>query len=143
LLTRRLDELGVRQDAYRNCPRGIGTILSREFPGGRDLSGGQWQRMSVARGLYRDAGVVVADEPTSAMDARAEQSAFMAPRQMSTGRERITVLVTHRLANVRRDDVIVALAHGAIAEIGTHEELMARRGLYHDLYMIQADAYAT
>jgi ATP-binding cassette subfamily B protein len=136
------ERAGVKP-VLEELPEGIGTILSREFQGGRDLSGGQWQRMSVARGLYRDAGVVVADEPTSAMDARAEQSAFMALRQMSTGRERITVLVTHRLANVRRADVIVALAHGAIAEIGTHEELMARRGLYHDLYMIQADAYAT
>jgi ATP-binding cassette subfamily B protein len=94
-------------------PGGEQTLLSPAFHNGRDLSGGQWQRISVARGLYRDATVVVADEPTSAMDARAEHAVFTALRALSTdpagGRSRITVLITHRLANVRHADKIVVL----------------------------------
>jgi ATP-binding cassette subfamily B protein len=129
-----------------DLPDGPRTILSRRFRGGRDLSGGQWQRISVARGLYRDAPVVVADEPTAAMDARAEHAAFAALRSMSRaggdGQGRITVLVTHRLANVRHADRIVVLDHGRVADLGTHDELMARGGLYPELFDLQARAYA-
>ncbi len=129
-----------------DLPDGPRTMLSRRFQGGRDLSGGQWQRISVARGLYRDAPVVVADEPTAAMDARAEHAAFAALRSMSgaggAGEGRITVLVTHRLANVRHADQIVVLDHGRVADLGTHDELMARGGLYAELFGLQARAYA-
>jgi ATP-binding cassette, subfamily B, bacterial len=127
-----------------DLPDGPSTVLSRDFQGGRDLSGGQWQRISVARGLYRDAALVVADEPTAAMDARAEQAVFTALRSMSAragGRARITVLITHRLANVRHADQIVVLEHGRVSERGTHDELMARRGGYHELFSIQARNY--
>ena len=92
-------------------PDGAETMLSRQFQKGRDLSGGQWQRLSVARGLYRDAPLVIADEPTAAMDARAEHAVFTALRGLG-GSERITVLVTHRLANVRHADQIVVLEDG-------------------------------
>jgi len=132
-----------------DLPAGPETMLSRRFRGGRDLSGGQWQRISVARGLYRDASVVVADEPTAAMDARAEHAAFAALRSMSVGgpgagpgEGRITVLVTHRLANVRHADQIVVLEHGRVTGRGTHDELMARGGTYHELFSLQARAYA-
>jgi ATP-binding cassette subfamily B protein len=124
-----------------DLPAGLATVLSPQFQGGRDLSGGQWQRVGVARGLYRDAAVVVADEPTAAMDARAEHAVFTTLRAMSEGRSRITVLVTHRLANVRHADQIVVLEHGRITELGTHDELMARRGGYHELFSIQARNY--
>lgn len=126
-------------------------MLSREFQTGRDLSGGQWQRISVARGLYRDAAVVIADEPTAALDARAEQAVFgtlhgrngagSAGAGTAAG-DRITVLVTHRLANVRTADQIVVLERGRMIEHGRHDELMALGGTYHELFTLQAKAYA-
>jgi ATP-binding cassette subfamily B protein len=123
-------------------PDGWATVLSREFQGGRDLSGGQWQRISVARGLYRDAPLVIADEPTAALDARAEHAVFAALRGLSgTAGDRITVLVTHRLANVKDADQILVLERGRLIEHGTHEQLIARRGTYHELFTLQASAY--
>ncbi|MFR9804479.1 ABC transporter ATP-binding protein [Pseudonocardia sp. RS010] len=127
-------------------PQRESTLLSRTFQGGHDLSGGQWQRVSVARGLYRDAAVVIADEPTSAMDARAEREVFTALRELSasaSGADRITVLVTHRLANIRAADQIIVLDQGRVVEHGTHRDLLARGGLYNELYTIQADAYTS
>ncbi len=121
---------------------GWATVLSREFQTGRDLSGGQWQRLSVARGLYRDAPVVIADEPTAALDARAEQAVFGTLHgRTGAGAERITVLVTHRLANVRFADQILVLERGRIIERGRHDELMALRGTYFELFTLQARAY--
>ncbi|WP_163510785.1 ABC transporter ATP-binding protein [Fodinicola acaciae] len=117
------------------------TVLSREFRNGRDLSGGQWQRISVARGLYRDAPVLVVDEPTAAMDARAEHAVFQALRRLSDGTT-MTILITHRLANVRHADQIVVLDHGKIVEQGTHDELIAiEGGTYATLFKLQASAY--
>ncbi|WP_037075949.1 ABC transporter ATP-binding protein [Pseudonocardia spinosispora] len=144
------DDAGARSGAdavLAGLPRGNDTMLSREFQAGHDLSGGQWQRISVARGIYRDAAVVVADEPTSAMDARAEHAVFSALRELSTdrsdGHPRITVLITHRLANIRTADAIVVLEHGRITEQGTHEQLIAAGGTYQQLFAIQAHAYLT
>jgi ATP-binding cassette subfamily B protein len=121
------------------------TLLSRAFQNGYDLSGGQWQRIAVARGLYRDAAVIVADEPTSAMDARAEHAVFSALGELSAPRgerrSRITVLITHRLANIRHADRIVVLDKGRIVEQGTHDELMAGDGTYRQLFDLQAHAY--
>jgi ATP-binding cassette, subfamily B, bacterial len=126
-----------------DLPEGWTTVLSRQFQTGRDLSGGQWQRLSVARGLYRDAPLVVADEPTAALDARAEHAVFGTLHGRSgAGAHRITVLVTHRLANVRHADQILVLEQGRLIEHGRHEELMALGGTYHELFTLQARAYA-
>ncbi|WP_233223448.1 ABC transporter ATP-binding protein [Amycolatopsis sp. CA-128772] len=119
------------------------TLLSRRFQEGQDLSGGQWQRIGVARGIYRDAALLVADEPTAALDARAEARVFDGLRSASLTGEgtRTTILVTHRLANVRSADRIVVLEGGRIVEQGTHDQLQAAGGLYSELYEIQAAAY--
>jgi ATP-binding cassette subfamily B protein len=145
-------------------PHGWDTVLSPAFQNGRDLSGGQWQRISVARGLYRDAPLLVADEPTAAMDARAEHAVFRSLQSLRRGRSssgrsssdgsssdassgeagagpRTTVLITHRLANVRDADQIVVLDRGRVSECGTHDELIARGGGYAELFGLQAQAY--
>ena len=141
----RLADAAARSGAdavVAELPAGWATVLSRQFQGGRDLSGGQWQRLSVARGLYRDAPLVIADEPTAALDARAEHAVFAALRGLAgTGHERITLLVTHRLANVKHADQILVLEHGRLIEHGTHEQLISRRGTYEELFTLQASAY--
>ncbi|MFC9440392.1 ABC transporter ATP-binding protein [Nocardia sp. NPDC057030] len=127
-------------------PDGERTVLSRRFAKGRDLSGGQWQRISVARGLYRDAPILVADEPTAAMDARAEHQVFRSLQHLSRGDgraagTRTTILITHRLANIRHADKIIVLDHGRVVEAGTHTELMLAEGAYAQLFGLQAAAY--
>ncbi|MEU4800697.1 ABC transporter ATP-binding protein [Actinosynnema sp. NPDC023587] len=122
-----------------SLPAGPDTVLSRRFNDGQDLSGGQWQRMGIARGMYRDAAVLVADEPTAALDAKAEARVFEGLRQATA--RRTTILVTHRLANIRNADRIVLLDRGRIVEQGTHEELMSLRGHYFELFELQASAY--
>jgi ATP-binding cassette subfamily B protein len=124
------------------------TVLSKEFRNGQDISGGQWQRVAIARGIYRDAPILVADEPTAALDAKAEarvfgalQRAFQASAD-SSQTTRTTILITHRLANIRQADRIVVLDKGRIVEQGTHHDLLARvGGHYRELFEIQAHAY--
>ncbi|WP_017592961.1 ABC transporter ATP-binding protein [Nocardiopsis potens] len=119
--------------------RGWDTVLDPRFAQGADLSGGQWQRIAGARGLYRDADLLIVDEPTAALDARAEHAFFETLREHARGRT--VVLITHRLASVRMADRIVVLDRGRVAEQGAHAELIARGGLYAELYRLQADAY--
>jgi ATP-binding cassette subfamily B protein len=126
-------------DMIESLPAGYQTLLSRNFRGGQDLSGGQWQRLAAARAFYRDAPVLICDEPSAALDARAEHALFAALRAGAP--ERITVLITHRLANVRHADHIYVLRDGRITEHGTHDELMASGGGYAELFELQATGY--
>ncbi|RCG32412.1 ABC transporter ATP-binding protein [Sphaerisporangium album] len=122
-------------------PHGYRTLLDRRFKDGHEPSGGQWQRIAVARGFYRDAPLLICDEPTAALDARAEHSLFERIRGHADGRT--VLLITHRLASVRYADRIYVLDHGKVIERGTHDELMALGGQYADLYTIQASAYSS
>ena len=119
-------------------PDGLETMLSREFDG-VDLSGGQWQRVSIARGINRDSKVIVLDEPTAAIDPIEETKIYKKFKEISD--ERTTVLVTHRLGSARIADRIVVMENGRVAEIGTHDELMNKQGTYYVLFMSQAQWY--
>ncbi|MBB5958442.1 ATP-binding cassette subfamily B protein [Saccharothrix tamanrassetensis] len=123
--------------ALRN---GLDTLLARQFRGSSELSGGQWQKIGLARIHYRDPSILVVDEPTSALDPAAEVSIFEKIRGLA-GPDRAVVLITHRMAAVRHADVICVLHRGRIVERGTHDELMARGGRYAEMYRIQADQY--
>jgi ATP-binding cassette subfamily B protein len=127
-------------EVVATLPNGWQTLLSQYFRGGRELSGGQWQRIAVARGLYRDAPILICDEPTAPLDAKAEQEVFDTLREI--GRSRTVLLITHRLASVRHADRVYLLHKGRLAEDGTHDELLAANGRYAELYRLQASQYA-
>jgi ATP-binding cassette subfamily B protein/ATP-binding cassette subfamily C protein len=121
--------------------RGYDTLLARQFKDGAELSGGQWQRIAAARGFYRTAPLLIMDEPTAALDARAEYALFSSLRTLA--QDRTVLIITHRLASVRHADRIYVLARGKVAESGTHASLMALGGQYADLYTVQASQYDT
>ncbi|CCG01344.1 ABC transporter ATP-binding protein [Blastococcus saxobsidens] len=120
-------------------PEGYDTLLGKEFAGGVDLSVGQWQRVALARALFRDAPLVVLDEPTAALDPRAEHALFEDVRALLGGRT--ALLVSHRFSSVRSADMIYVLQDGRVVEQGTHDALMAEAGLYAELFTLQARAY--
>ncbi|GAB2682518.1 ABC transporter ATP-binding protein [Kribbella swartbergensis] len=120
-------------------PDGYETILSPEYAGGRDLSIGQWQRVALARAFIRDAPLVILDEPTAALDPRAEHDLFASIRTLYAGRT--VLLISHRYSTVRAADRIYVLRDGQIAEHGSHNELMAAEGHYAELFTLQAAAY--
>ncbi|MGI5453917.1 ABC transporter ATP-binding protein [Streptomyces sp. CA-249302] len=127
-------------DVVADLPRGLDTLLARNFSGGHELSGGQWQRLGIARAAYRRGRILVVDEPTAALDARAELEVFEKIRALaSTGQT--VILITHRLASVRHADLVHVLDQGRLAETGTPDELLASGGIYAELYSLQAEQF--
>ncbi|HKD55831.1 MAG TPA: ABC transporter ATP-binding protein [Steroidobacteraceae bacterium] len=131
---------GRASDFIETLPAGYQTQLGKWFRDGRELSGGQWQKIALSRAFMRTrADILVLDEPTAAMDAQAEAEVFEHFRQLA--RDRITILISHRFSTVRMADQILVLNHGRIVERGTHEELMQLNRRYAHLFALQARGY--
>jgi ATP-binding cassette, subfamily B, bacterial len=119
--------------------KGYQQMLGRRFDEGVDLSGGEWQKIALARAYIRDAQVLILDEPTAALDARAEYEVFLRFSELVAGR--MAILISHRFSTVRMADRIIVLRHGKVEEQGSHEELLLNRGLYEELFVMQAKGY--
>lgn len=122
-----------------NLPNGYDQMIGKRFQGGVDLSGGEWQKMAIARAYMRDAQVLILDEPTAALDARAEYEVFQRFRELSAGRS--AVLISHRFSSVRMADRILVLSNGRVEASGTHGDLLAAGGRYAELFELQAAGY--
>lgn len=138
----RMVEAARRAGAHEfieRLPQGYDTRLGRRFHGGLELSGGQWQRLALARAFFRGGDVLIMDEPTAALDPRAEHDFFQQVSELASGRA--VLLISHRFSSVRMADRIYVLQDGRIIENGTHQELMGLDGVYAELYDLQATAY--
>ena len=141
------DEARVREAARRSLAdsvasrmaKGYDQMLGRRFDGGVELSGGEWQKVALGRAYMRDAQVLILDEPTASLDARAEYEVFLRFAELTRGR--MAVLISHRFSTVRMADRILVLQGGELVDQGTHEDLVARGGLYAELFSLQAAGY--
>jgi ATP-binding cassette, subfamily B, bacterial len=121
-------------------PEGYHTQLGKWFKDGRELSGGQWQKVALSRAFMREqADILVLDEPTAAMDARAEAQVFEQFRDLA--KDRMVILISHRFSTVRMAEQILVMHEGGILERGSHEELMRMNGHYAQLFQLQARGY--
>jgi ATP-binding cassette subfamily B protein len=132
-------ELSLADAVIAKLPQGYDQQLGRLFKKGRDLSGGEWQKVAIARAYMRDADLIILDEPTAALDAKAEAEVFSRFKSLAAGKT--AVIISHRFSTVRMADRILVLENGAILESGSHEELLARRGRYAELFELQAAGY--
>jgi len=141
------DEARIREAARRSLADSVATrlekgydqVLGRRFEGGVELSGGEWQKVALGRAYMREAQVLILDEPTAALDARAEYEVFLRFAELTKGK--MAVLISHRFSTVRMADRIIVLRGGELVDQGTHEELLARGGLYAELFSLQAAGY--
>jgi ATP-binding cassette subfamily B protein len=132
-------ERGRADEPILRLPGGYDQALGRRFRGGVDLSGGEWQKIAIARAYMRDAAVLILDEPTAALDARSEYEVFQRFKALSAGRT--AMLISHRFSSVRMADRILVVADGKVEASGTHAELLAQGGRYADLFALQAAGY--
>jgi ATP-binding cassette subfamily B protein len=123
----------------RKMPKGLDSKVGRLFEGGHDLSGGEWQRLALARIMYRDADIWILDEPTASLDPEAEAGIFAELKENLRGR--IGIVISHRFSTVRMADRIAVIAGGRVTELGTHQELLRAGGRYAQLFEIQAAGY--
>ena len=130
---------GMADEVIASLPDGYAQVIGRRFRQGVDLSGGQWQKIAIARAYMRDAQVMILDEPTAALDARSEFEVFQRFKELSSGRT--AVLISHRFSSVRMADRILVLGNGRGEASGTHEQLMAAGGRYAELFALQAEGY--
>lgn len=141
------DDAAIREAAHRSLAAsvakrlagGFDQMLGRRFDGGVELSGGEWQKVALGRAYLREAQVLILDEPTAALDARAEYEVFVRFAELTRGR--MAVLISHRFSTVRMADRILVLQGGELVDQGTHEELLERGGLYAELFTLQAAGY--
>jgi ATP-binding cassette subfamily B protein len=132
-------EASLASEVIARLPAGYDQVVGRRFRTGVELSGGEWQKIAIARAYMRDADVLILDEPTAALDARAEFEVFERFAELSRGKT--TILISHRFSTTRRADRILVLAEGRIEALGTHDELMARGGRYAELFELQAAGF--
>ena len=129
----------LADEVIAKLPRGYDQVIGRRFRNGVDLSGGEWQKVAIARAYMRDSPILILDEPTAALDARSEFEVFQRFKELGEGKT--AVLISHRFSSVRMADRILVLAGGQVEAVGTHEELMAQRGRYAELFELQAAGY--
>jgi ATP-binding cassette subfamily B protein len=144
-ITAALERAGAA-DLLGTLPAGLATQLGPNWPSGVDLSGGQWQKLAIGRAMIRTGPLLLLlDEPTAALDADTEHQLFeqwtATAHQLRQATGAVTVLVSHRFSTVRMADLIVVLHQGQVVEVGSHAELIARRGLYAELFELQAQSY--
>ncbi len=138
-LIRQSARQSLADELAQKLPAGYDQMLGKRFAEGVELSGGEWQKVAIARAYMRDAQLIILDEPTSALDARAEFQVFERFTELTKGK--MAVLISHRFSTVRMADRIVVLEKGEVAEIGSHDELLAKDGRYAELFNLQAMGY--
>jgi ATP-binding cassette subfamily B protein len=129
----------LAEGVVSRLPNGYDQMVGRRFEGGVDLSGGEWQKFALARAYMRDAQLLILDEPTATLDARAEYEVFLRFADLTRGR--MAVLISHRFSTVRMADRILVLEDGEIREQGTHAQLVGLGGRYAELFELQAAGY--
>lgn len=135
----RAAERSLANGVIERLPGGYEQQIGKRFRGGVELSGGEWQKVAIARAYMRDARLLILDEPTAALDARSEYGVFQRFKELSHGKT--AVLISHRFSSVRMADRILVLAEGKAEAMGTHEELLADGGRYAELFELQAEGY--
>src|SRR5207342_1008133 len=136
---RKAAERSLADEVIAKLPNGYDQVIGKRFRTGIDLSGGEWQKIAIARAYMRDAQLLILDEPTAALDARSEFEVFKRFKGLSKGKT--AVLISHRFSSVRMADRIVVLMDGAVEAMGTHEQLLAQGGRYAELFELQAAGY--
>jgi ATP-binding cassette subfamily B protein len=130
---------GLADQVIDKLPRGLDQPLGKRFNSGMELSGGEWQKIAIARAYMREADLLILDEPTAALDARAEYEVFQRLHDLSAGRT--AIIISHRFSTVRMADRILVLENGRVAEAGSHDQLLAAGGRYAELFNLQAAGY--